>query len=245
MLGDFNNWDGREHQMRKRQNKIWELFIPELEVGTHYKYEIKNWDGHIYEKSDPFGFSQEPRPKTASIVSDLDTYQWQDEEWLDKRRHNDPLTKPISVYELHIGSWLHTSIDEPMKEYGKGSEPVIVSELKPSARFLNYYELAEKLIHYVKDLGYTHIELLPIAEHPFDGSWGYQVTGYYAPTSRYGKPEDLMYFIDQCHQNDIGVIVDWVAVLTFAIEFSLPGVPPFKSSEARQFSLPIRQGWLL
>lgn len=210
VLGDFNGWDGREHQMRKRQNMIWELFIPDLDYGTHYKYEIKNWEGHIYEKSDPFGFYQEVRPKTASIVADLDSYQWHDEEWLEKRRNTDPLTQPISVYEMHLGSWLHASIEEPLQQYGTKAEIVPVSELKPTARFLNYYELAHKLIPYIKELGYTHIELLPVAEHPFDGSWGYQVTGYYAATSRYGSPEDLMYFIDQCHQNGIGVIVDWV-----------------------------------
>ncbi|MBL1208529.1 1,4-alpha-glucan branching enzyme [Geminocystis sp. GBBB08] len=210
VLGDFNCWDGREHQMRKRQNMIWEIFIPDLNYGTHYKYEIKNWEGHIYEKSDPFGFYQEVRPKTASIVADLDSYQWNDQDWLEKRRNTDPLTQPVSVYELHLGSWLHTSIEDPLKQYGKTAEIVPVSEIKSSARFLNYYEFAEKLIPYVKNLGYTHIELLPVAEHPFDGSWGYQVTGYYAATSRYGSPEDLMYFIDICHQNDIGVIVDWV-----------------------------------
>ncbi|WP_017296105.1 1,4-alpha-glucan branching enzyme [Geminocystis herdmanii] len=210
VLGDFNSWDGREHQMRKRQNMIWEIFIPALDYGTHYKYEIKNWEGHIYEKSDPFGFYQEVRPKTASIVADLDSYQWHDEEWLEKRRNTDPLTQPVSVYEMHLGSWLHTSIEQPLKQYGKTAEIVPVSELKSTARFLNYYEFAEKLIPYIKELGYTHIELLPVAEHPFDGSWGYQVTGYYAATSRYGSPEDLMYFIDKCHQEGIGVIVDWV-----------------------------------
>jgi 1,4-alpha-glucan branching enzyme len=210
VLGDFNSWDGREHQMRKRQNMIWELFIPDLDYGTHYKYEVKNWEGHIYEKSDPFGFYQEVRPKTASIVADLDSYQWNDQDWLEKRRNTDPLTQPVSVYELHLGSWLHTSIEDPLKQYGKNAEVVQVSELKPTARFLNYYEFAEKLVPYLKELGYTHIELLPVAEHPFDGSWGYQVTGYYAATSRYGSPEDLMYFIDVCHQNGIGVIVDWV-----------------------------------
>ncbi|BAQ60084.1 1,4-alpha-glucan (glycogen) branching enzyme [Geminocystis sp. NIES-3708] len=210
VLGDFNSWDGREHQMRKRQNMIWEIFIPDLNYGTHYKYEIKNWEGHIYEKSDPFGFYQEVRPKTASIVADLDSYQWNDQDWLEKRRNTDPLTQPVSVYELHLGSWLHTSIEDPLKQFGDAAEVVPVSEIKSTARFLNYYEFAEKLIPYVKELGYTHIELLPVAEHPFDGSWGYQVTGYYAATSRYGSPEDLMYFIDVCHQNGIGVIVDWV-----------------------------------
>jgi 1,4-alpha-glucan branching enzyme len=210
VIGDFNNWDGRDHQMRKISNGIWEIFIPELTVGTSYKYEVKNWEGHIYEKSDPYGFWQEVRPKTASIVADLDEYQWQDGQWMEQRRHSDPLTQPVSVYELHLGSWLHASSETKTKLLKGESDPVPVSELKPQARFLSYYELADSLIPYVKELGYTHIELLPIAEHPFDGSWGYQVTGYYAPTSRYGTPEDLMYFIDKCHQNGIGVIVDWV-----------------------------------
>ncbi|ELR96423.1 1,4-alpha-glucan branching enzyme [Gloeocapsa sp. PCC 73106] len=211
VIGDFNAWDGGEHQMRKRDNGgIWELFIPDLQVGNCYKYEIKNNQGHIYEKSDPYGFAQEIRPKTASLVVDLDNYQWQDQDWMEKRRHVDPLKQPISVYEMHLGSWLHEASSVKTRLLSGESEPVSVAELKPHARFLSYYELAEKLIPYVKELGYTHIELLPVAEHPFDGSWGYQVTGYYAPTSRYGKPEDLMYFIDQCHQQGIGVIVDWV-----------------------------------
>ncbi|WP_414565685.1 MULTISPECIES: 1,4-alpha-glucan branching enzyme [unclassified Anabaena] len=211
LLGDFNLWDGRKHQMRKGPTGVWELFIPEIGVGEHYKYEIKNFEGHIYEKSDPYGFQQEPRPKTASIVTDLNTYSWDDEEWMEKRRHTDPLTQPVSVYEVHLGSWLHGSSSEPAKLPNGETEPVvIVSELKPGARFLTYRELADRLIPYVKELGYTHLELLPIAEHPFDGSWGYQVTGYYAPTSRFGTAEDFMYFVDKCHQNDIGVIVDWV-----------------------------------
>jgi len=211
VLGDFNYWDGRQHQMRKGATGIWELFIPEIGVGAHYKYEIKNIDGHIYEKSDPFGFQQEVRPKTASIVTDLDAYKWQDSDWMEQRRHTDALTKPISVYEVHLGSWLHASSGEPARLENGEIEPVVeVSELRPGARFLTYRELAKKLIPYVKELGFTHIELLPVAEHPFDGSWGYQVTGYYACTSRFGTPEDLMYFIDQCHQNEIGVLVDWV-----------------------------------
>jgi 1,4-alpha-glucan branching enzyme len=210
VLGDFNAWDGGNHQMRKISNSIWEIFIPQLTVGSTYKYEVKNWEGHIYEKSDPYGFYQEVRPKTASIVADLDSYQWQDEQWMEKRRHSDPLSQPISVYELHLGSWLHTSADTKTKLLKGESDPVQVCEGKPEARFLSYYELADKLIPYVKELGYTHIELLPIAEHPFDGSWGYQVTGYYAATSRYGSPEDLMYFVDKCHEYGIGVIVDWV-----------------------------------
>ncbi|QOV24794.1 1,4-alpha-glucan branching enzyme [Anabaenopsis elenkinii] len=211
LLGDFNLWDGRKHQMRKGTTGVWELFIPEIGVGEHYKYEIKNFEGHIYEKSDPYAFQQEPRPKTASMVTNLNIYTWGDQNWMEKRRHTDPLTQPISVYEVHLGSWLHGSSSEPAKLPNGETEPVVVvSELKPGARFLTYRELADRLIPYVKELGYTHLELLPIAEHPFDGSWGYQVTGYYAPTSRFGSPEDFMYFVDQCHQNDIGVIIDWV-----------------------------------
>ena len=211
VLGDFNYWDGRKHQMRKSQNGIWELFIPGLQEGTHYKYEVKNQDGHPYEKSDPYGFQQEVRPKTASIVTDLNTYTWNDSAWIEQRRHTDQLTQPVSVYECHIGSWLHAATDEPaVLPNGEIESAVQVSELNPGARFLTYRELADRLIPYVKDLGFTHIEMLPIAEHPFDGSWGYQVTGYFAPTSRYGKPEDFMYFVDQCHANGIGVLVDWV-----------------------------------
>ncbi|OCQ95516.1 1,4-alpha-glucan branching enzyme [Oscillatoriales cyanobacterium USR001] len=211
LLGDFNLWDGRKHQMRKGVSGIWEIFIPGLGAGEHYKYEVKNKDGHPYEKSDPYGFQQEVRPKTASIVTNLDSYTWNDADWMEKRRHTEPLTQPISVYECHIGSWLHAASAEPSLLPNGEPEPVVqVSELNQGARFLTYRELAHKLIPYVKDLGFTHVELLPIAEHPFDGSWGYQVTGYYAPTSRYGTPQDFMYFIDQCHANGIGVIVDWV-----------------------------------
>ena len=210
VLGDFNAWDGRQHQMRKHSIGVWELFVPEIGVGSSYKYEIKNWEGHIYEKSDPYGFQQEVRPKTASIVTSLDQYQWNDQDWLEKRRHTDALYQPISVYEVHLGSWLHASLKQKTPVLKGETEPVQSSALNAGGRFLSYYELAHKLIPYVKELGYTHIELLPIAEHPFDGSWGYQVTGYYAATSRFGRPEDLMYFIDQCHQNGIGVIVDWV-----------------------------------
>lgn len=211
LLGDFNYWDGRQHQMRKFGNGVWDLFIPGLGYGEHYKYEIKNWDGHIYEKSDPYGFYQEVRPKTASIVANLDSYKWNDADWMEQRRHTDLLTQPISVYECHLGSWMHGSSAEPAKLPNGEEEPVVIAaELNPGARFLTYRELAAKLIPYVKDLGFTHIELLPVAEHPFDGSWGYQVTGFYAPTSRFGSPEDFMYFVDQCHLNGIGVIVDWV-----------------------------------
>jgi len=211
LLGDFNHWDGRKHQMRKGATGIWEIFIPGVGVGEHYKYEVKNQDGHPYEKSDPYGFWQEVRPKTASIVADLDSFTWNDGDWMEKRRHTEPLTQPISVYECHIGSWLHAAAAEPaLLPNGEPEAVVQVSELNPGARFLTYRELAHKLIPYVKDLGFTHVELLPIAEHPFDGSWGYQVTGYFAPTSRFGTPGDFMYFINKCHEEGIGVIVDWV-----------------------------------
>ena len=212
VLGDFNHWDGRAHQMRLiADGGIWELFIPGISAGTKYKYEVKNQAGHIYEKTDPYGYQQEPRPKTASIVADLNTYQWQDTDWMEKRRQSEPLTQPISVYEVHLGSWLHGSASEPpLNADGTPGEVVIVSEYKPGARFLSYRELADRLVPYVKNLGYTHVELLPVAEHPFDGSWGYQVTGYYAATSRHGSPQDFMYFVDQCHANGIGVLVDWV-----------------------------------
>jgi 1,4-alpha-glucan branching enzyme len=211
ILGDFNAWDGRQHQMAIKGGGIWELFVPELTIGTSYKYEIKNYDGHIYEKTDPYGFHQEVRPKTASIVADLDKYQWQDEEWLAKRRERSTLEEPIAIYECHLGSWLHADINLPsVNELGEPLPIVQVSDNKPGARFLNYRELADRLIPYVQKLGFNYIELLPISEHPFDGSWGYQVTGYYAPTSRFGSPEDFMYFVDRCHAADIGVILDWV-----------------------------------
>lgn len=211
VIGDFNQWDGRKHQMQRRDNGVWELFIPDLKPGDTYKYEVKNSEGHIYEKSDPYGFQQEVRPKTASIVTDLDSYTWHDQDWLERRRQTDPLSQPISIYEVHLGSWLHASSADPYVYPDGTIAPIVqVADLKPGARFLNYRELAEKLVPYVAELGFTHIELLPIAEHPFDGSWGYQVTGYYAVTSRYGTPQDFMYFVDQCHQQGIGVIMDWV-----------------------------------
>ena len=205
IVGNFNEWDGRKHQMQRTGNGIWQLFIPELKPGEIYKYEIKNPQGHIYLKSDPYGFAQQVRPDTASIVANLETYQWGDREWMERRCHTEPQQEAISVYEVHLGSWLHTGAEHPPET----GEVVRVSK-KPEGRFLTYRELADKLIPYVKDMGFTHIELLPVAEHPFDGSWGYQVAGYFAPTSRYGSPEDLMYFIDRCHQENLGVIVDWV-----------------------------------
>jgi 1,4-alpha-glucan branching enzyme len=204
VVGNFNQWDGRKHQMRLLSGGIWDLFIPELGVGEIYKFEIKNQEGHVYLKSDPYGFQQQVRPDTASVVTDL-SYVWDDDDWMEQRRHSEPQEQPISVYEVHLGSWLHDSMANP-----PASGTAVQVSQKPDARFLTYRELAERLIPYVKELGYTHIEVLPVAEHPFDGSWGYQVAGHFAPTSRFGSPQDFMYFVDQCHAHGIGVIVDWV-----------------------------------
>ena len=190
VVGDFNNWDGRRHPMRVLgQSGIWEIFIPGTDEGTPYKYEIKSKYNKYHEfKTDPFSFYFEVRPKSAAIVYDIDNkHEWRDSEWLTARSQKNWFRSPVSIYEVHLGSWM-----------------------RDADRFLTYRELAEKLVAYVKELGFTHIELLPITEHPFDASWGYQTLGYYAPTSRFGKPVDFMFFIDACHQNGIGVIVDWV-----------------------------------
>jgi 1,4-alpha-glucan branching enzyme len=189
VVGSFNNWDGRCHVMRKYVDQgIWEIFIPGLEEGNQYKYEIKpHGFGPPFLKSDPYGFYYEKRPKTASVIKNIDTFSWSDEKWMKKRSPG--RDKPVSVYELHLGSW---------KRHIKDNS------------FYTYRELAGHLIPYVLDLGYTHIELLPIAEHPYDPSWGYQITGYFAPTSRFGDPEEFMFFVNECHRNDLGVIIDWV-----------------------------------
>ncbi|HHW47221.1 MAG TPA: 1,4-alpha-glucan branching protein GlgB [Clostridiaceae bacterium] len=191
VVGEFNQWDGRRHQMRMRGSSgVWEIFIPGVKHGDMYKYEIKTPCNELYIKSDPYALYSELRPGTASIVYNLDGYKWNDRAWIEKRDSSSIFEKPISIYEVHLGSW------KRVPEEGN--------------RFLTYRELAEELVSYVKYMGYTHIELLPVAEHPFDGSWGYQVTGYYSVTSRYGTPEDFMYFVDRCHQEGIGVIIDWV-----------------------------------
>jgi len=189
VVGDFNQWDGRRHMMRVIGGSgIWELFLPGLRVGALYKFEIRNrQSGHVLLKTDPYAGAYEMRPDTASIVTQSD-YQWQDEAWLAHRAERAWLHQPMSIYEVHLGSW----------------------QAAETADFLNYRTLAHRLVDYVKTMGFTHLELLPIAEHPFDGSWGYQSTGYFAPTSRYGQPDDFRYFVDYCHQHDIGVILDWV-----------------------------------
>ncbi|MDR2903384.1 MAG: 1,4-alpha-glucan branching protein GlgB, partial [Clostridiales bacterium] len=191
VIGEFNNWDGRRGQMRKlAQSGIWEIFIPGLSAGDPYKFEIRTFEGAFIQKSDPYGFFAELRPSTTSLVYDIDQYQWKDQKWMKSRAAKQPLDGPINIYELHPGSW----------RFGAGEE-----------RLLNYIDLADVLIPYIKKMGYTHIELMPVTEHPFDGSWGYQPTGFFAPTSRYGAPEDFMAFVDCCHQNNIGVLLDFAA----------------------------------
>ncbi|WP_299486548.1 1,4-alpha-glucan branching protein GlgB [Acaryochloris sp. IP29b_bin.137] len=211
VIGDFNGWDGRIHQMQLGKSGVWELFIPGLEVGVLYKFEIKNQEGHLYNKTDPNGFQQEVRPQTASVVSNLSTYAWDDQEWMLRRSQTNPLTEPISIYEVHLGSWQFGFSPSNTAQMSEEREIMELSrEGNDAVVPLSYRALAEWLIPYVKVMGFTHIELMPITEYPFDGSWGYQVTGYFAATSRYGCPQDLMYFVDQCHQHGIGVILDWV-----------------------------------
>ncbi len=190
VIGNFNRWDGRRHPMRRHLDSgIWELFVPGLEKGELYKFEIKTpYQGYMVTKSDPVAFFSELRPKTSSIVWDLEEYEWRDDQWLEERRNRDHLGAPMAIYEVHLGSWRR----------------------KNGWEWLTYRELIDELIPYVKQMGYTHIELLPVAEHPFDASWGYQVTGFFAPTSRFGTPDDFMAFVDACHQNGIGVLLDWV-----------------------------------
>ena len=200
VVGDFNMWDGRRHQMRKLGDYgVFELFIPGLAAGCVYKYEVKALNGDAMLKADPYGTYVELRPDNASIVWNVDGYQWNDQEWMEKRKKDYGKEKPMSIYEVHLGSWIRKPI-----QIDENGEEVIGSE------FYNYRELAENLVEYAKEMEYTHVELLPVMEHPLDASWGYQVTGYYAPTSRYGTPDDFQYFMNYMHQSGIGVILDWV-----------------------------------
>ena len=211
VIGDLNSWDGRHHPMQKRLGGIWELFIPGLREGDLYKYEIRSEKGHCYEKADPYGFQHEVRPAKSSVISKIDSFQWNDQSWISNRDNRDPLEQPISVYEMHLGSWMHASSDDPfINSNGEHRAPVPAADMKPGSRLLTYKELANKVIPYVKERGFTHIELMPISEHPFDGSWGYQVTGWYAPTSRFGSPDEFRAFVDSCHKEGIGIILDWV-----------------------------------
>jgi 1,4-alpha-glucan branching enzyme len=192
VIGDFDRWDGRVHAMRALTPAgVWEIFVPGLSTGCKYKYEIRTRDGTTLQKADPFGFLFETPPLSASIVWDLARHEWGDRAWMDERATGRPLhDRPVAIYEIHLGSWRRA----PERGYA----------------FLSYRELATELIPYLTDMGYTHVELLPVMEHPFSGSWGYQVIGFFAPTSRYGAPEDFKAFVDACHQAGIGVILDWV-----------------------------------
>lgn len=192
VVGDFNLWDGRVHQMRRLWDSgIFEIFVPCAHVNENYKFEIKLKSGLTYLKADPYGSYAQLRPETASVITDISGFQWSDDEWIKARKSYQPEQSPMSVYELYLGSF-----EKP--------------DEKEERPYYNYRELAPKIIKYVKEMGYTHIELMPVMEHPFDASWGYQVIGYYAPTSRYGSPKDFMYFVNEMHKNGIGVILDWV-----------------------------------
>ena len=191
VIGEFNAWDNRMHPMTAADGSgLWEIFIPGLPEGMHYKYAVKSrFMGYQVDKTDPYGFYAEMRPSTDSRVWDIDKYEWQDQGWMESRAERQALDRPINIYEVHPGSW---------------------RRVPETDGFLNYRDLAHQLTAYALEMGYTHLELLPITEHPFDGSWGYQTTGYFAPTSRFGTPDDFMYFVDYCHQHGIGVILDWV-----------------------------------
>ncbi|KOO46735.1 1,4-alpha-glucan branching enzyme [Priestia koreensis] len=189
VVGDFNNWSGAGYEFEKiNEQGIWSLFVAGLSAGTMYKYEIHSSNGKIILKADPYAFFSELRPNTASVVADLSGYKWNDQSWFRKKKVKSTFEKPLSIYELHMGSWRKHKDDT----------------------LYSYVEMAEELIPYLVEHQFSHVELLPVIEHPYDRSWGYQGTGYFSPTSRYGSPKDFMYFIDQCHQHSIGVILDWV-----------------------------------
>ena len=189
VIGDFNDWDGRVHPMRSRGScGIWELFLPGLPIGSLYRFEIRARNGDILIKNDPYARLFQKRPENACVVTGASQHAWQDQQWMEARRDRQWQNDPMSVYEVHLGSW----------------------QTGDEGQFLDYREIAHRLAAYVKSLGFTHVELLPITEHPFDGSWGYQTTGYFAPTSRFGSPDDFRHFVDHLHQNGIGIILDWV-----------------------------------
>ncbi|MFN8059947.1 MAG: alpha-amylase family glycosyl hydrolase, partial [Vicinamibacterales bacterium] len=192
VIGTFNGWRAGATPLRHRSEAgVWEAFVPGVRPGASYKYRIESSvDRYVVDRADPYGFGAELRPETAFRVVDLDGFAWRDAQWIERRRQTDVLTAPISIYEVHLGSWRRCPED--------------------GNRWLTYRELADVLTAYVRDMGYTHVELLPISEHPFDGSWGYQTTGYFAPTSRFGGPHDFMYLVDSLHGAGIGVLLDWV-----------------------------------
>jgi 1,4-alpha-glucan branching enzyme len=217
VVGDFNSWDGRLHAMRSLGSSgIWELFLPDVEPGARYKYEIVTADGGLTLKADPYAFEAEHPPQTASVVSQSH-HKWADRDWLDTRSEADPIAQPMSIYEVHLGSWRLNPLE--------------------GNRNLSYTELADELCAYVHDMGFTHVELLPVMAHPFSGSWGYQVTGYFAPTPRYGSPDELRAFIDRMHSNGVGVLLDWVPAHFPRDEFALArfdGTALFEHADPRR-----------
>jgi len=218
LIGDFNNWDGRVYPMRSMGTSgIWELFVPGLQQGGLYKYEIQTNADELRIKTDPFAFSMELRPGSASVLWNLDNYSWCDDQWMNNRKEFNHFSSPMTVYEAHLGSWLRIP--------GEGN------------RWASYREAAEPLVAHMKKYGFTHVELMPIMEHPFDASWGYQVTGYFAPTSRFGSPDDFMFFVDVLHQNGVGVILDWVPAHFPRDDFSLrlfDGTALYEHADPRQ-----------
>ncbi|MDR2444199.1 MAG: 1,4-alpha-glucan branching protein GlgB [Deltaproteobacteria bacterium] len=216
LVGDRNLWDGRRLSMRPRGSSgVWEIFAPYFRPGDRYKFEITTQGGDLLIKADPMGFYMEMRPKTASVVYNLDQYQWGDEGWMSGRRSANRLTEPMSIYEIHLGSWRR----------------------HPDGSWLTYREVADQLVPYLKDLGFNWLEFMPLAEHPFDASWGYQVSGYYAITSRFGTPDDFRYLVDRCHREGIGVILDWVPAHfprdSFALEY-FDGTHLYEHADPRQ-----------
>ncbi|MDU7926679.1 MAG: 1,4-alpha-glucan branching protein GlgB, partial [Finegoldia magna] len=188
LVGDFNDWDNYSLPLQKlHDGEIWEICLRDVKIFDSYKYRIVTQDSEVLYKADPFAFHSELRPKTASKVYDIECYKWNDKKWIKKREQTDRFHSPMSIYEINLSSW---------RKHGEN--------------YLSYIQLADELVDYLKEMNYTHVEFMPLMEHPFDGSWGYQLTGFFAATSRFGCPKDLMYLIDKLHQNDIGVIMDWV-----------------------------------
>lgn len=211
VVGNFNDWDGSKHRMFfNGYHGVWSIFIPNIKEGDIYKYEITSQDGRVFLKSDPFAFYSELRPGTASIVKDVTRpYSWEDDDWLEKRSNWNPFESPMNIYEIHLGSWRR----KPESEIVKIDKPDLEKtqeELKAESGFLDYREICDKLLPYILEMGYTHVEIMPLSEHPLDGSWGYQAVGYYSMTSRYGDPDGFKYLVNKFHKAGIGVILDWV-----------------------------------
>lgn len=211
VVGNFNDWDGSKHRMFfNGYHGVWSIFIPNIKEGDIYKYQITSQDGRVFLKSDPFAFYSELRPGTASIVKDVTRpYSWEDDDWLEKRSNWNPFESPMNIYEIHLGSWRR----KPESEIVKIDKPDLEKtqeELEAESGFLNYREICDKLLPYILEMGYTHVEIMPLSEHPLDGSWGYQAVGYYSMTSRYGDPDGFKYLVNEFHKAGIGVILDWV-----------------------------------